>query len=384
MKNDLLISNCKLYTSLDNTLVDVLVDDGRISRIGEMPGDSSSSFVLDANGRMLVPGFIDTHIQGAGGADILDGKEESLRTISRTLATLGTTGFLATTVMQPKMGSGHLTAAAQALGKDLGGAHVLGIHLEGPFINVKKKGGISAENIYASSHQGFDEILQMTGDALKIMTIAPELPGNLDIIHQLAANDVVASFGHSDANYEEIKLGIDAGITHVTHLFNAMQSLHHRAPGPLLAIFENASIKAEIISDGHHLHPGVVGLAFRLLGLERCVCVTDGVPATGLPDGQYSYNGKAYESLRGTARYLDGTLIGTTLGLGQIAQRFMEFTGCSLATAIDTATKVPAKLLGLEDKKGSIEVGKDADLVLLDSDYSVWATIIGGKVAYRK
>jgi len=384
MRNDLLINNCKLYTSNDGTLIDVFVKDGRISQVGEKAVPAVSGPVLDAGGRTLVPGFIDTHIQGAGGADILDGKEESIRTISQTLAALGTTGFLATTVMLPKIGSKHFEVAAHAVGKDFGGAQVLGIHLEGPFINVKKKGGISEENIYPSSPQELDDILQRTGDVLKIMTIAPELPGNLEVIRRLTARGVVASFGHSDANYEETKRGIDAGITHVTHLFNAMRSLHHREPGPLLAIFEDSHVKAEIIADGHHLHPSVVGLAYRLLGPERCLCITDGVPATGLEDGRYSYNGKAYESSRGTARYLDGTLIGTTLGLGQIALRFMEFTGCSFATAVDCAAKVPAKLLGLEERKGSIEVGKEADLVLLDSDYSVWATIVGGKVVFQK
>lgn len=375
-----------LYNSVDGASVDVLVRDGRIARIGGTPTPNDATLIptLEAAGRTLAPGFIDTHIQGAGGADILDGKEESIAAISQTLAALGTTGFLATTVMLPKMGNRHLGVTAQAVGKDLGGAQVLGIHLEGPFVNVKKKGGISEESIYASSSQGLDDVLRMTGDALKIMTIAPELPGNLDVIRQLIANGVVASFGHSDANYDETRRGIDAGITHVTHLFNAMRSLHHRDPGPLPAIFAHKTVKAEIISDGQHLHPAVVSLAYRLLGPERCVSITDGAPATGLADGQYRYNGKAYTSSRGTARYLDGTLIGTTLGLGQVVLRFMEFTGCSFATAVDSATKIPAALLGLEDKKGAVEAGKDADLVLLDTDYSVWATIVGGKVVYQK
>jgi N-acetylglucosamine-6-phosphate deacetylase len=170
----------------------------------------------------------------------------------------------------------------------------------------------------------------------------------------------------------------------VTHLFNAMSGVHHRAPGPLVAIFENEKVTAQLIADGVHLHPSVLKFAFDILGPERVVLITDGMQAMGLPDGQYVYNGVEYESKDGTARYKDGTLIGTALGLSELVKRFISFTDCGLDAAVKTVTENPAKVLGLADRKGSIAVDKDADLVLLDDDLSVHTTIVGGRVVFEK
>jgi N-acetylglucosamine-6-phosphate deacetylase len=192
---------------------------------------------LDAGGRIAVPGFIDLHIQGAGGSDVLDATPEALQNISRALARLGTTGFLGSTVSQPHNGNAHLQLLRQFTNKDLGGATILGIHLEGPFINAKKRGGLASEAVYASSRQELDALYEVTGDALRMMTIAPELPGNLEIIRLLAANGTVAAFAHSDATYEETLRGFDAGISHVTHIFNAIPP----ACRAITAIFEHPS-----------------------------------------------------------------------------------------------------------------------------------------------
>jgi N-acetylglucosamine-6-phosphate deacetylase len=219
---------------------------------------------------------------------------------------------------------------------------------------------------------------------LKIMTIAPELPGSLKIIKHLVNSGIVASFGHSNATYEESMKGFETGISHVTHLFNAMPSLHHRAPGPLLAIFRRGGPSVQIIPDGVHLHPRVLRFVFDLIETDRCITITDGLQAMGLPDGMYVYNGQEYESKNGTARYHDGTLIGTTLGMIQLLLLLMEYTDCTLETAIKTAGENPARLLGIGEEKGSIELGKDADLVILDHDYSIWATIVSGKVVFQK
>lgn len=380
----LLIKNCRLYNSSpDVKPVDIFIEGKTISSItcGE---DRHGVDQIDAGGRVAVPGFIDVHIQGAGGADILDGTEEALQTISETLAKTGTTGFLGTTVVKPEENNAHLKFGKNFVGQGLQGAIMLGFHLEGPFINVKKKGGLSEKCIYDSSPEKLDEILGITGNTLKMMTIAPELPGNLNIIKSLVNNDVIAAFAHSDATYEETIRGFEAGINHVTHLFNAMPPLHHRNPGPLTAIFEHNEITAQIISDGHHIHPHIINLIYRIIGGDRCICITDGVQGMGLPEGRYIYNGKEYESNNGAARYLDGTLIGSTMTLGNIAVKFMEFTGCSFETAINTVTGIPAKLLGIDDKKGSLESGKDADIVLLDSDYSVWSTFVEGTQVYLR
>ena len=216
------------------------------------------------------------------------------------------------------------------------------------------------------------------------MTIAPELDGSLDAIKQLTESNVVASFGHSNATYEEAMKGIAAGISHVTHLFNAMPSLHHRAPGPLLAIFKTENVSVQVIPDGVHLHPRVLKFAYELIGGSRFMVITDGMRPMGLPDGIYDYNDVKYESKKGVTRYLDGTLIGTSLGFIYLVLRLMEFTHCRLEAAVKAATENPAKALGIFDRKGTITIGKDADLVVLDHDYSVWATIVGGRVVYKK
>ncbi len=385
MARELILKNCRQFDAQGkNRLEDVWIRNGSIERITQSAGEQLCDQVVDVAGRTLAPGFIDVHIQGAGGADVLDGTPETLATMSQTLAHYGTTSFLATTVVQPAENNRHLKNAVAQVGKNLGGANLIGIHLEGPFINPDRRGGISSQAIYPTSPVALAEIFAITGDTLKMMTLAPELPGNLTIIKKLVEQKVVASFGHSDATYEETNLGIAAGITHVTHIFNAMPSLHHRQPGPLPAIFAATQVSAQIISDGHHLHPAIVRLLYQTLGEQRTICITDGVQAIGLPAGRYVYNGRDYESKDGAARYLDGTLIGTAMGLGQIGWKFMEFTGCSLAAAIRTITLNPAKLLGIDDRKGSIEVGKDADLVVLDRDYSVVLTLVGGEVILNK
>ncbi len=163
-----------------------------------------------------------------------------------------------------------------------------------------------------------------------------------------------------------------------------MPPLHHRIPGPLTAIFEHDKITAQIISDGHHLHPAIVKLIYKTLGAGRCVLITDGMHGIGLPDGRYTYNGKEYESKNGAARYFDGTLIGSTMSLADIVLKFRDFTGCSFEEAINAASKNPAKLLNIYDKKGSLDPGKDADIIIFDNDYSIIATIISGKIAFRK
>jgi N-acetylglucosamine-6-phosphate deacetylase len=376
----LLISNCRLFDAPSGgQATSILIEDGVLARVGSADPCENT---LDAEGRIIAPGFIDVHIQGAGDADVLDGTVEALSAISRTSARFGVTGFLATTVFKPGGPNEHLAVAADCVGRDLGGAALLGIHLEGPFISTVKKGMIQPDCICPPSRQILDEILNATGDHLNLMTIAPELPECLPIIRSLVDSGTVASFAHSDATYEQTLAGFDAGISHVTHLFNAMAPCHHRSPGPLVAIFQDDHVTAQLIPDGVHIHPAVLRLAFEMLGPERTIPITDGMQAIGLGDGKFVYNGIEYESKDGTARYADGTLIGTALGLSQLLKRFVDFTDCPLDTAIRTVTQNPAGLLGLQDRKGAIAVGKDADLVLLDADLNVHTTIVGGKVVF--
>jgi N-acetylglucosamine-6-phosphate deacetylase len=384
MSQRLLITNCRFFDVPDDAqTTSILIENGIITQIGQInpPTDCKR---LNAQGRIAAPGFIDVHIQGAGGADVLDATPEALEAISQTCTRFGTTGFLATTVFKPEQKNQHLTVSAEHVGRDLGGANLLGIHLEGPFISTQKKGMIQNDCICPPSIQVLDEILDITQNQLKMMTIAPELPNSIQIIKRLVDSNVIASFGHSSATYEQTIEGFNAGISHVTHFFNAMPSLHHRSPGPLAAIFQTKNITAQLIPDGVHIHPAVLKLAFDIIGPNRFIPITDGMQALGLGDGQFIYNGIEYESKNGTARYKDGTLIGTALGQSQLLERLTSFTGCPFETAIKTVTQKTAELLGIEDRKGSIAPGKDADLVLLDRNYSIHTTIVAGKVVFPK
>ena len=378
----MLLKNCRHYQYPDKGLWDILVNGSEIAAVAPA-GTLDASVVIDVQGHIAAPGLIDVHIQGAGGSDVMDATPEALRCISTTLAAFGTTGFLGTTVMKPVNGNSHLKLLREMTGSDLGGARLLGIHLEGPFINLKKKGGINPQGIYDGNPAELEKILALTGRSLRMMTIAPELPGNLDIVRSLLSLGIIPSFGHSDASYAETKIAFDAGISHVTHLFNAMPPLTHRAPGPLTAIFESQHVSAQIISDGHHINPAVVALAYKFLGPLRTICITDGVQGIGLPPGQYLYNGREYETTQGAARYLDGTLIGSTKGLSQIIAEFKKYTHCSLAAAIESASLAPAKLLGIDSRFGTLEIGKQADIVLFDDDMSVRSTIIAGRMVYQ-
>lgn len=398
MLQKLLITNCRLFDAVDDKqTTSILIENGIITQIGQTNQTNSSAGcperdgqvhnnTLDAQGRIIAPGFIDIHIQGAGGADILDATPDALKSISQTCARFGTTGFLATTVFKtkPEQKNQHLTVAAEHVGRDLGGANLLGIHLEGPFISLEKKGMIQPECLCPPSLQALDKILDITNGHLKMMTIAPELPRNLPIIKRIVDSNIIASFGHSSATYQQTLDGFDAGISHVTHLFNAMPSFHHRAPGPLVAIFQTKHVTAQLIADGVHIHPAVLKFAFEALGPNRVIPITDGMQALGLGDGKFIYNGIDYESKDGTARYKDGTLIGTALGLSQLLEKLIAFTDCPLDVAIKTVTQNPAGLLGLEGKKGAIAPGKDADLVLLDHDCSVHTTFVAGKIVFQK
>lgn len=380
----LLITNCRPYDAPETAPpVSILVRQGSIERLGVTEPGTRAERVLDAGGCIVAPGFIDVHIQGAGGADVLDATPEALATISQTCARFGVTSFLATTVYKPGQANEHLRIAAACAGRDLGGARLLGTHLEGPFISERKRGMIQPDCLGRPAKATLDAICALCGDSLRMMTVAPELPEVGETIRMLVNQGTIASFGHSQATYEETLAGFDAGITHVTHLFNAMPALHHRDPGPLAAIFERPEVTCQVIADGVHIHPSVLRLAFHALGPDRFITITDGIQAMGLPDGRYVYNNVQYEAKDGAARYTDGTLIGTAVGISQLLGRLVRFAPCSLAEAIKTVTENPARILGLGQTKGRLAPGYDADLVILEPDLSVRATVVAGRVVHE-
>lgn len=362
----------------------LLVRGGRIAWTGPASAAPGADRVLDAGGRILIPGLIDVHVHGAGGADVMDGNIDSLDAMARTLAASGTTSFLGTATALPDGRNDHLRVAAAAAGPRPAGAELLGLHLEGPFINPARIGGLPPECVWPPSPAAVDDVLAVTNGTLRMITLAPELDGGLDAVRRFTSAGVIASLGHSDATCAEARAGIEAGIPHVTHLYNAMRGFHHREPGPLVAIHEAEHVTVQLVSDDVHVGRDAVRWTSRIFGTDRCVTVTDGIRTTGLPDGTYEFAGRTFVSAHGTARRGDGALIGTSLSLLEIVHRYREFAGCSLAEAVATATSVPATLLGIADRKGSLEVGMDADLVLLDADGTVHATLVAGGVVHRE
>ena len=381
----LLIKNCRRYDApQDASEISVLIKNGKIDSLDSSGCDAQADQVIQAEGRCLAPGFIDVHIQGAGGADVLDNTEEALSTLAKTCARFGVTSYLATTVYKPDLDNTHLRLSAECVGRDLGGAALLGIHLEGPFIALVKRGMIQPDCLCMPGPEILGKINDLCQGHLSMMTLAPELPGALNLVETLEAQGTIASLGHTNATYEQTLDGFNAGIHHVTHLFNAMRSLHHRDPGPLTAIFNHDSVTVQVIPDGVHIQPPVLELALSRLGHDRVLLITDGMQALGLPEGKYVYNDLDYVSSSGTARYHDGTLIGTAVGLSELVKRTMTLTGCSLQAGIDMVTKNPARLLGLGHKKGAIQAGMDSDLVLLNQDLSVHKTCVAGKIVYSQ
>lgn len=378
MPDRLLIIGCRIVTPfaeidrgvilLDGEKIAAVLPEGEAGKLPEAPR-------LDAEGRLAVPGLIDLHVQGAGGFDVLDGSAEAMEGIARACARFGVTGFLATTVFRPGRPNPHLTAAAASCRPDrrpADGADALGIHLEGPFLAPEKRGMIQPDCLGPARERTLTEALRLCGGFLAMMTVAPELPGCLPLIRRLAGQGIVASFGHSQADYDQTLAGMEAGIRHATHLFNAMAPIHHRAPGPVPALLERQELTAQVIADGVHLHPAMLRLAAGWLGAGRLALITDGMQAMGLPEGRYLYNGLPYEVRDGTARYQDGTLIGTALGLNQLVRRFQQFTGCPLTMAVRAASFNPACVLGIQRRTGSLEAGKAADLALLNPDFTVY------------
>jgi len=365
--------------------MDILIEGGIIREIGK--DIKGTDFPIpDVSGKKVIPGLIDVHIQGAGGSGILDGKEESLKQMSRTLASFGTTCFLATTVFFAREKDNcHLELLANMKGRNLPGAKIAGVHLEGPYINIEKRGMIQPQCICSPEDVPLEKIMEKCGDSLKMMTIAPELPGVPGIINILLEKNVVPSIGHTNATFDEAKRAIEKGVRHVTHFFNAMRSFHHREPGALGAVLMDARPVCQIIPDGNHIHPAVIKWVFTIKEIEKFALITDGMSALGSTGGKFYYNDNLeYHIRNGAAFYKDGTLIGAVLPQIKLLDRLHVFTGIPVEKLLACATIVPAEVLGISGRKGSIEVGKDADLVIIDNDWTVEKTFIEGNLVFER
>lgn len=361
----------------------ILIDDGKIDSIAtrgssEMP---SGARVLDYPGATLGPAFFDVHIHGAAGHDVMEATPEALEKIGRFLASRGTAAYLATTVTASLDSTFRaLDGLANEIAKlpEPGRARPLGIHLEGPFLSHEKRGVQPAEHLLAPSTATFDRLIDAGRGHVRLITIAPELPGAAELIKHAATRGVRVSIGHSNATAAETRSAIAAGAVSATHTFNAMRPLDHREPGILGTVLTNDNLYAELICDGIHTAPEMVRLWWKSKGPQRGILVTDAMAAAGMPEGEYQLGGFGVhvKDGRATAR---GVLAGSVLTLDRALSNFVRFTGASVEQGLGLLSSNPARMTGLDHRAGSIVPGKAANLVAVDAQGTLVASILAGQ-----
>jgi N-acetylglucosamine-6-phosphate deacetylase len=377
----------------------VQVQNGRISTILEGTTAEAQALVdrcdtvvqLEEN-EILCPGFIDLHIHGLHGADVMDGTPEALATMCAALPQYGVTSFFPTTmtatyeILQEVL----LTTGSfieQFLNENMcqGGAAPLGIHLEGPWIHKDYIGAQNPSYIQQPSLSAVQEVYRWAKGRLNIVTLAPEREGALEVIRFLSEKQVVSSVAHSSATFEEILEAMEAGLSHVTHTFNAMTGLHHRQPGIVGAALGEEQLTTEVIADMVHVHERVISLLYRLKGKERLALITDSIRATGLPDGEYELGGQTVIVAGGKASLAGGSLAGSILTMNRAVQNMVEHVGVPLAEALYMASATPARISGFSKHKGLLREQYDADLIIFNSStYEVKATWVGGHKVWQK
>ncbi|WP_199833560.1 N-acetylglucosamine-6-phosphate deacetylase [Streptomyces sp. NRRL B-3648] len=341
----------------------VVVDGRRIAAAAP-----AGARVLDVTGHWLVPGFVDIHNHGGGGASF-SGTPDDILTAIRTHRAHGTTTLVASTVTDEM---DLLVRQAGLLSELAEQGEIAGIHFEGPFISPCRKGAHSEGLLRDPDPAEVRKLIDAARGKARMVTLAAELPGGIDSVRLLAEHGVIAAIGHTDASYEQTAEAIDAGATVATHLFNAMPALNHRAPGPIAALLEDERVTVELINDGVHLHPAALELAFRHAGANRVAFITDAMDAAGTGDGRYMLGPLEVEVSEGVARLVEGgSIAGSTLTLDRAFQRAVTVDKLSVEDAVTALSANPARLLGLSDRIGSLEPGKDADLVLLDADFAL-------------
>jgi len=328
-----------------------------------------------ASGQTAIPGFIDVHIHGAGGRDVMEGTEQAMSIVAGTLARHGTTSFLATTVTaSPDDTCRSVEGIARYITQQFGAlqpkAEVLGIHYEGPFINNVRRGVHPAEWIQLPSADLLQRFLHAAAGNARILTIAPELPGAVPCIKEARAAGVLVAMGHTDATYEQARAGIALGVKHAVHVYNAMRPFSHRDSGVIGAVLTSSEVTAELIADGVHVEEAAMRILLQAKGARQVILISDGLSATGMPDGKYMLGKLEVTVSGGVCRNSEGKLAGSTLTLDR-ALRNVIALGIPLQDAVRMLTANPAKLLGIEFKKGALRTGADADIVLLDENLQV-------------
>ena len=334
---------------------------------------------------IVLPGFIDEHIHGAGGSDGMDGTVEDLKIIAETVAAEGTTSFLATTMTQSKENILKAMQAVKTYRENMPetGARVLGIHLEGPFIAAAHKGAQPLEYVAAPNAEVFDEYNAASGNAIKIVTLAPEVEGAETLIRHLTEKGIVSSIGHTGAKCADIQAAIKAGASNVTHTYNAQSALHHREIGTVGSAMLFDELNCELIADAIHVSVPAMQLLVKSKPNDKLTLITDAMRAKGIPDGVSELGGQVVYVKNGEARLADGTLAGSVLRMNRAIQNMVEKVGVPFLQAVDYATINPAKTLKIDNEAGSIKVGKRADFTVINANYDVLYTIRGGKVIYK-
>ena len=364
----MLIKNALVYTKdfiFENK--DLLVKDGKIAKIGE--NIAADDEVFDAQGAYLIPGFINIHVHGAIGYDVMETTPDELEEVSKFFMNDGVTSYLPTTVAAPYE---EVEAAAKRFAEYMKspreGAHVLGVNIEGPYLNVNFRGAHATQYLATPESFSIDGIQKAAEGQIKVITLAPEVEGAAAFVKAYKEQFKI-SLGHGGDDYEKCVEAFEAGATQVTHLFNTMPPIHHRNRGLIHAAFE-AGVYAELICDNVHVDKSVVLMAIKMFGTDKICVITDGVHATGRKDGRYSFAGAPFTVVNGVAKNDDGNLVGGTSTMLQCVQNLVTW-GISLEDAVRMATANPADAIGVSDVKGRIDVGMDADLVLLDKALNV-------------
>ena len=344
----------------------------------EVPAEAER---IDAQGNYVIPGLLDMHIHGYLGEDASDGSFDGIRTMAEGVAKNGVTSFLPTTMTvsydELRAAFAQIRRSVEESAKDSWqGAQILGVNAEGPFINPGKKGAQAGENI----RPGDAAFLQEYLDIIRVFTIAPEMPGNLDCIREMAGKTLI-SMGHTAATYAQAEAAIDAGVGHVTHLFNAQTPLMHRDPGVVGAALTDDRVSAELIADTFHVSPHLYSLVTRMKG-DKLVLITDCTRAGGLADGEYTLGGQPIFVKGIECRLADGTIAGSVLKLNNAVRNLLDYTDLPVWEAVNAASLNPARRIGVDERKGSLETGKDADIAIVNENFDVLRTIVGGRSVY--
>lgn len=374
----MILKNAEVFNGdFEKIRADVKIEGEKISKIG----DFSSEDGLDLTGLVVMPGLIDMHIHGCGGADTGDATPEALETMSQTLVKNGVTSFCPASMTLSFEELTKIFANIDAMKDKVGGAYIHGANMEGPYIAMSKKGAQNPLYVRNPDKEEFKKLYEGCNGAIRVVDIAPECDGGDEFIKEIQPICPV-SIAHTDAGYDEAVHAIELGVRHITHLFNAQSGLHHRKPGVVGAAFDVGranGVRTELICDGFHIHPATLRIAFREMGEDGTVIISDSMKAAGCPDGDYDLGGQPVYVRDGKALLADGTIAASTSNVYKELKNVISF-GIPEKQAVKSATINPAKAIRVDDKTGSIEEGKFADILVVDKDYNIKLVIVKGEI----